>query len=160
MVVPPKVLTRPFDADDSIPPPPPPPIGCFLGAFMHLLRTLPKEVSRSTANKVESGISHANRRSLVRERRVKKESMLVKKKIRSSLSQRAAEHPMQWVKKQKAGLLHRHPFERKSLSIKSQRKAKSKYGICAGFWLDRRGHKAKRSDARFISPMTKVQVNT
>ena len=26
----------------------------------------------------------------------------------------------------------------------------SKYGICAGFWFDRRGHKAKRSDARFI----------
>ena len=32
----------------------------------------------------------------------------------------------------------------------SQRKAKSKYGICAGFWFDRRGHKAKRSDAQFI----------
>ena len=37
---------------------------------MHLLRTLPKEVSRSTATKVESGISDANRRSLVSERRV------------------------------------------------------------------------------------------
>ena len=62
---------------------------------------------------------------------------------------------MQWGKKQRTGLLHTHPFGRRSLSIKarknqSQRKAKLKYGICAGFWLDRRGHKAKRSDARFI----------
>ena len=48
---------------------------------MHLLRTLlnSKEVSRSTATKVESGISDANRRSLVRERRVKKDRMLVEK---------------------------------------------------------------------------------
>ena len=52
-----------FDAEDSIPP-----IGCFLGAFVHFLRTIPKEVSRSTATKVESGISDPNRGSLVRER--------------------------------------------------------------------------------------------
>ena len=102
---------------------------------MHLLRTLPKEVSRSTATKVESGISDASRRSLVRERTAKKDRMLVEKS-RSSLSQRAAEHLMQWVKKQKTWLLHRHSFERKSLSMQSQRKAKSKYGICAGFgWI-------------------------
>ena len=44
-----------------------------------------------------------------------------------------------------------HPFERKSSStgkVKG-RHAKSKYGICAGFWFDRRGHKAKRSHGRF-----------
>ena len=41
------------------------PIGCFVSAFVHLLRTLPKEVRRSTATKVESGISGANRRLLV-----------------------------------------------------------------------------------------------
>ena len=51
--------------------------GCFLSVFVHLLRTLPKEVSRSTATKVESGISDANRRSLVSERRVKKDRTLV-----------------------------------------------------------------------------------
>ena len=39
----------------------------------------PKEVSRSTATKVESGISDPNRRSLVRERRAKKDRMLVEK---------------------------------------------------------------------------------
>ena len=49
-----------FDPEDSIPR-----IGCFLSAFVHLLQTLPKEVSRSTATKVESGISDANRRFLV-----------------------------------------------------------------------------------------------
>ena len=52
-------------------------------------------------------------------RRVKKDRTLVKKKIRSSLSQRAAEHPMQWVKKKRTGLLNRHPFERKSSSIRA-----------------------------------------
>ena len=41
-------------------------------------------------------------------------------------------------------------FREEIIVNQSQRKAKSKYGICAGFWLDRRGHKAKRSDARFI----------
>ena len=55
------------------------PIGCFVSAFVHLLRTLPKEVGRSTATKVESGILDPNRRSLVRERRVKKDRMLVGK---------------------------------------------------------------------------------
>ena len=33
-----------FDPEDSIPR-----IGCFLSAFVHLLQTLPKEVSQSTA---------------------------------------------------------------------------------------------------------------
>ena len=88
-----------FETEDSIPR-----TGCFLSAFLHLLRTLSKEVSRSTATKVESGISDANRRFLVCERRVKKDKTLVEKS-RSSLSQlRAAEHPMQLVKKQKTGL--------------------------------------------------------
>ena len=32
-----------------------------------------------------------------------------------------------------------------------QRKARSKYGTSAGIWFDRRVHKAKRSDARFIN---------
>ena len=49
-----------FEPEDSIPR-----IGCFLIAFVHLLRTLPKEVSRSTATKVESGILDANRGFLV-----------------------------------------------------------------------------------------------
>ena len=31
----------------------------------------------------------------------------------------------------------------------SNSKAKSKNGICAGFWFDRREHKAKRSHGRF-----------
>ena len=49
-----------FDPEDSIPR-----IGCFLSAFVHLVRTLPKEVSRSTATKVESKISDAHCRFLV-----------------------------------------------------------------------------------------------
>ena len=52
-----------FDPEDSIPR-----IDCFLSAFVHRLQTLPKEVSRSTATKVESGISNASRRFLVCER--------------------------------------------------------------------------------------------
>ena len=93
--------------------------GCFLCVFVHLLRTLPKEVIRSTATKVESGISDANRRSLVSERRVKKDRMLVAlvserrvKKDRTLVEKfqivllqlRAAEHPIQLVKNQKQGL--------------------------------------------------------
>ena len=49
-----------LDPENSIPR-----IGCFLSAFVHLLQTLPKEVSRSTATKVESGISAANHQFLV-----------------------------------------------------------------------------------------------
>ena len=37
-----------------------------------------------------------------------------------------------------------------SIVNQSQRNAKSKYRICAGFWFGRRGHKAKRSDTRSI----------
>ena len=43
---------------------------------MHL-RTLPKEVSRSTATKVGREISDANRRSLVSERQIMKDRTLV-----------------------------------------------------------------------------------
>ena len=73
-----------------------------------------------------------------------------RKKSRSSFSQRAAEHPMQWVKKQKTGLLHRHPFERKSLSFKAKGRQCRSTGFARNFGLDRHGHKAKWSDARFI----------
>ena len=65
-----------FDAEASIPRTG---CNCFLSAFVNLLRTLPKEVSRSTATKVESGISDAHRRCLVSERRVKKHRTLVEK---------------------------------------------------------------------------------
>ena len=41
-------------------------------------------------------------------------------------------------------------FRKEIIVNQSQRKAKSQNGICARFWFDRRGHKAKRSDARFI----------
>ena len=41
-------------------------------------------------------------------------------------------------------------FREKIIAIQSQRKAMPKYGIARDFGLDRRGHKAKRSDARFI----------
>ena len=68
----------------------------------------------------------------------------------------AAEHPMQWVKKQKNRALAQASFQEEIIVNQRQRKAKSKYGICAGFWLDRRGHKAKRSDARFTVPLWKA----
>ena len=57
---------------------------------------------------------------------------------------------MQWVKKQKTGLLHRHPFERNSLSFKAKGRQCRSAGFARDFGLDRRGHKAKWSDARFI----------
>ena len=59
---------------------------------------------------------------------------------------------MQWVKIQKTALLHRHPFERKSLSFKAKAKGRQcrSTGFAPNFGLNRRGHKAKRSDARFI----------
>ena len=58
-----------------------------------------------------------------------------RKKSRSTLSQRAAEHPMQWVKKQKNRALAQASFREKIIVIQSQRKAMSKYGICAEFWF-------------------------
>ena len=77
-----------------------------------------KKISRSTATEVESGISDANRRFLVCERRVKKDKTFVEKS-RSSLSQltvrrRAAKHPMQLVKKQKTGLYGHQSRKRSS----------------------------------------------
>ena len=57
---------------------------------------------------------------------------------------------MQWGKKTKNMALEPASFRKEIIVNQSQRKAKSPYGICAGFWFDRRGHKAKRSDARFI----------
>ena len=65
-------------------------------------------------------------------RRVKKDRTLVKK-LRSSLSQRAAEHPMQWVKKQRTGLLNRHPFERKSSSIRAKGRQSRSTGFARDF---------------------------
>ena len=57
---------------------------------------------------------------------------------------------MQWGEKTKNMALEPASFRKEIIVNQSQRKAKSPYGICAGFWFDRRGHKAKRSDARFI----------
>ena len=119
-----------FDVEDSIPR-----IGCFLSAFEHLFRTLPKELSQSTATEIESWSLDANRRSLVCEWRVKKDRTLVKKPW-SSLSQRAAEHPVQWGKKQRTGLWHRHPFERRSSSIKARRRQSRSTGFARDFgWI-------------------------
>ena len=43
---------------------------------------------------------------------------------------------MQWVKKQKTGLLHRHPFERKSLSIKAKGRQSRSTGFAREFgWI-------------------------
>ena len=57
---------------------------------------------------------------------------------------------MQWGGETKNRALEPAYFRKEIIANQSQRKAKSQYGICAGFWFDRRGHKAKRSDARFI----------
>ena len=107
-----------------------------------------KKSVRSTATKVESWISDANRRSLVSERRIKKDRTLVAlvserrvkdrtlvEKFQIVLSQlRAAEHPIQLVKKQKTGLMHRphDPFERKSSSIKAKVEVRDLRGILVG----------------------------
>ena len=134
---------------------------------MHLLRTLPKEVSRSTATKVENGISEANRRSPVRERRVKKDRMLVEK-IQIEFVSTTAEHPMQWVKKQKKK--NRAPaqasFERRGNHCQSKPKeGKVEVRDLRGILV---GSSRAQSQAVgrsiyiyiYISPMTKVQVNT
>ena len=135
-----------FDPEDSIPR-----IDCFLSAFVHLLQTLPKEVSRSTATKVESGISNANRRFLVCESlETVKEGLNACQKIQIEFVSKGSWTPMQWGKKTKNMALEPASFRKEIIVNQSQRKAKSPYGICAGFWFDRRGHKAKRSDARFI----------
>ena len=55
------------------------------------------------------------------------------------MSQRAAEaaeHPVQWGKKRRTGLLHRHPFERRSSSIKARRRQSRSTGFARDFgWV-------------------------
>ena len=132
-----------FDPEDPIPR-----IGCFLSAFVHFLQTLPKEVSQSTATKVESGISDANRRFLVcesLETGKEGQNACQKNSDRVCLKGQLNTRCSGWRNKEQGswtGILSRGNHR--------QSKPKSKYGICAGFWFDRRGHKAKRSDARFI----------
>ena len=132
-----------FDPEDPIPR-----IGCFLSAFVHFLQTLPKEVSQSTATKVESGISDANRRFLVcesLETGKEGQNACQKNSDRVCLKGQLNTRCSGWRNKEQGswtGILSRGNHR--------QSKPKSKYRICAGFWFDRRGHKAKRSDARFI----------
>ena len=45
----------------------------------------------------------------------------------------AAEHPMRWVKKQRTGLFNRHPFERKSSSIKAKGRQSQSTGFARDF---------------------------
>ena len=42
---------------------------------------------------------------------------------------------MQWVKKQRTGLLNRHPFERKTLPIKAKGRQCRSTGFARGFWF-------------------------
>ena len=55
------------------------------------------------------------------------------KKFRSSLSQRAAEHQCSGGKKQRTWLLNRHPFERKSSSIKAKGRQSHRTGFARDF---------------------------
>ena len=146
MVVPPKVLTRPFRR------------WWFNSSHWLFSRCFhspsPNTTERSQSingTKVESGISDAKRRSLVRERRVKKDRMLVEK-IQIEFVSKGSWTPdaVGEETKKKTGLLHRQPFERKSLSIKAKGRQSRSTGFARDFGLDRRGHKAKRSDARFV----------
>ena len=54
----------------------------------------------------------------------------------SDRDQRAAEHLMQWVKKQRSGLLNRDSFERKSSSIKAKGRQSRSTGFARDFgWI-------------------------
>ena len=135
-----------FYPEDSIPL-----IGCFLSAFVHLLQTLSKKVSRSTATEVESGISDANRRFLVCESlETGKEGQNACQKNSDRVCLKGQLNTDAVGEETKNRALEPASFRKEIIVNQSQRKAKSQYGICAGFWFDRRGHKAKRSDARFI----------
>ena len=79
-----------------------------------------------------------------------KERQCLSKKSRSSLSQRAAEHLMQWVKKQKNRALAQAFFREEIIVNAKPKEGKVEVRDLRGIWLDRCGHKAKRSDARFI----------
>ena len=120
-----------FDPEDSIPR-----IGCFLSAFVHLLQTLPKEVSQSTATKVESGISGANRRVLVCESlETGKEGQNACQKIQIEFVSKGSWTPDAVGEERKNRALAQASFREKIIVIQSQRKAISKYGIWAGFWF-------------------------
>ena len=68
-------------------------------------------------------------------RRVKKDRTFAKK-FKSSLSQRAGEHPMQWVKKQRTGGLEQASFERKSSSSKANGRQSRSTGFARDFgWI-------------------------
>ena len=92
-------------------------------------------------------------------RRVKKDRRLVKK-FTSSLSQRTAEHPMQWVKKQRTELLNRHLLERKSFSIKAKGRQSQSTGFARDFVRSSLAQSQAVGRSIYISRMTKVQVNT
>ena len=121
-----------FDVEDSIPR-----IGCFLSAFEHLFRTLPKELSQSTATEIESWSLDANRRSLVCERRVKKDRTLVKKILIELVSKGSwTPSAVGEETKNRAFAQAPHPFERKSSSIKARRRQSRSTGFARDFgWI-------------------------
>ena len=87
--------------------------------------------------------------ALVSERRVKKDRTLVEKS-RSYCPNWSSWTPDTVGEETKNRAYDQASFREEIIINQSQTKAKSTYGICAGFWFDRCGHKAKRSDARFI----------
>ena len=124
-----------------------------LVVFSVLSRTFSEHCTKKSVDQrppeVESGISGANRRFLVCERRVKKDRTLVGNIQIDCVSMG------RWTRdavceETKNRALAQAFFREEIIVNQSQKKARSKYGICAGFWFDRRRHKAKRSDARFI----------
>ena len=124
-----------------------------LVVFSVLSRTFSEHCTKKSVDqrppKVESGISGANRRFLVCETRVKKDRTLVENIQIDCVSKGS------WTRdavcEETKNRVFAQAFFREEIIVNQcQKKARSKYGICAGFWFDRRGHKAKRSDARFI----------
>ena len=75
-----------------------------------------------------------NRRSLVRERRVKKDRMLAEK-IQIELVSKGSWTPDAVGEETKNKALAQASFREKIIVVQSQRKAMPKYGICAGFWF-------------------------
>ena len=136
-------------AKDSIPR-----FDCLLTAVEHILRTPPKELNRSI-NRTKT--HQSRKRNFGRQsstssscgRKAGKEGQNASRGTsRARKARCTTEH---WVKESKEqasyACARSRGNHRQSKSF--ERKAKSKYGTCAGLWFDRRWHKAKTSHGRF-----------
>ena len=143
-----------------------PRFGYLLGAFEHILWILPKAVRWLMANDVSRSKAElqASIVNLLCVWKTGKEGQILFGALSGRVFLEGQLHNpgTGWNAEQVA--CAQAPVREEIIVNQSQSKAKSKDGICAGFWFDRRGHKDKRSDGQFqqmyISRVRESQANS